>query len=84
MYVVVLKRKAEKQYKMLALKDRKRVLSALQHLRENPWTGKKLEGDLLGKWSLRVWPYRIIYVVEKEKITVTVLAIGHRQGVYKK
>ncbi|MBP9850444.1 MAG: type II toxin-antitoxin system RelE/ParE family toxin, partial [Candidatus Peribacteraceae bacterium] len=36
-----------------------------------------------GKYTLRVWPYRIIYKFEKQQLTVYVLEIGHRQGVYK-
>ena len=62
----------------------KRIDSAIDLLRENPFAGKKLEGEYEGAFSLRVWPYRIIYTVENEIVTVTVLRVGHRQGIYKK
>jgi len=42
-----------------------------------------LEGEYRGQWSLRVWPYRIIYRVEKRKLIVLILEIAHRQGAYK-
>jgi mRNA-degrading endonuclease RelE of RelBE toxin-antitoxin system len=45
--------------------------------------GKKLQGDHKGQRSLRVWPYRIVYVVQQKVVTIAVLKIGHRQGVYK-
>jgi addiction module RelE/StbE family toxin len=58
------------------------VFDALEGLREDPYAGKKLQGELYGLYSLRVWPYRIIYMVEKRIITVTVVAIGQRKDVY--
>ena len=82
MFAVVLKKKAEKQYNGLPEKDREKVLATLQGLRENPWQGKKLQGELSGLFSLRVWPYRIIYTIEKQIVTVTVVAIGQRKDVY--
>lgn len=84
MYVVILKRRAEKQYGKLPKHDRRRVLLALQGLRQDPWQGKKLESDLEGFFVIRVWPYRIIYTIEKRIVTVTVVAIGHRKDVYRK
>lgn len=84
MYVVILKRSAEKQYTKLPKHDRQRVLAALQGLRSDPWQGKKLEGDLEGLYAIRVWPYRIIYTMEKKMVTVTVVAIGHRKDIYGK
>lgn len=61
-----------------------RVLTALQDLREDPWRWKKLEGELSGFWSVRVWPYRIIYIIEKNIVTVTIVAIGKRKDVNRK
>lgn len=83
MYIVEVKKKAKKEIERLPMKDRQRVLKALQVLRENPFAGKKLEGEYEGAWMLRVWPYRIIYVIYREIVTVVVLRVGHRQGVYR-
>lgn len=41
--------------------------------------GKPLTGELRGYYRLRSDPYRIIYRIEKEKITVYVLHIGLRK-----
>ncbi|MBU2213170.1 type II toxin-antitoxin system RelE/ParE family toxin [Patescibacteria group bacterium] len=84
MYKVVIKKKAQKQFDRLPTKDQKRVLVALQSLRKDPYNGKKLEGELALFWSMRVWPYRIIYMIEKKIVTVSVVAIGDRKNVYKK
>ena len=81
-YAVILKRKAEKQYARLPDKDRLRVLACLNALANNPWQGKKLRGQLQNLYSWRVWPYRIIYTIERQIVGVSVLAIGHRKEVY--
>lgn len=84
MYIVVLKKRAEKQYGKLPEHDRWRVLLALQGLRQDPWQGKKLKSDLKGLYTIRVWPYRIIYTIERRMVTVAVVAIGHRKDVYRR
>ena len=82
MYSIEIKRKAKKEMQALTKKDQQRVFAAFNVLRENPFIGKKLEGKYEGARSLRVWPYRIIYTVYQEIVTVTVLRVAHRQGVY--
>lgn len=80
--VIVLKR-AEKERSKLPAKDQQRILAALVSLQTAPFRGKKLEGDFAGAWAIRVWPYRIIYTIEKHLVTVTVVKIGHRKDVYR-
>lgn len=82
-YKVIVLKKAEKERRTLPPKDQKRVLQALISLETDPFRGKKLHGDFLGAWAIRVWPYRIIYTIDRSIVTVTVFGIGHRQGVYK-
>lgn len=74
---------ALKRLKKIPETWQRRVVKAISGLQENPYEGKKLQGKLDGLYSLRVWPYRIIYFVEKQEITVIILDIGHRQNVYK-
>lgn len=82
MYRVILIPKAEKQLEKLERRYQERITAALLKLKEHPFSGKKLEGELEGGRAIRVWPYRIIYTVDKKIITVTVVAIGHRKDVY--
>ena len=84
MYIVILKKRAAKQHAKLSKDDQERVVAALDELRENPFTGKKLDGEQAGLWSVRVWPYRIIYMIDKNIVTVTVVAIGQRKDVYRR
>ena len=82
MYKVVIRPRARKQLKKLPPKQQIRIVKALEVLAEDPFVGKKLKGDHMGEYRWAVWPYRIIYMIEKKKVTVFVLAIGHRQGIY--
>lgn len=84
MFRIVIHRSARKDLRRLPKKDLARVGTAIRSLREHPYGGEKLEGDLAQYWSLHVWPYRIIYTIAKEIVTVTVVAVGHRQGIYKR
>lgn len=83
MYRVEVKKGAEKEIRALPRKEQQRVVAAFDVLQKNPFVGKKLEGKYEGAWSLRIGPYRIIYTVDRKIVTVTVLRVGHRQGVYK-
>lgn len=82
MYNVVIERKAQKQLKKIPQKFQDKIIPALRYLAHDPFAGKKLHGDRKNEYALRVWPYRIIYTIDKKIVTVFVLAIGHRQGVY--
>lgn len=83
MYQVILERKAHKELQRLGKKEQKRIQRAIDYLAVDPLTGKKMKGEYEGQYTLRVWPYRIIYKIKKKTVTVFVLAIGHRQGIYR-
>ena len=83
MYKIEFSSQAKKNLKKIAKKDKPDIFSALFNLRENPYLGKKLSGKLKNQYSLRIRIYRIIYRIYKSKLTILILRIGHRQGVYK-
>lgn len=82
-YRIILKPKAEKELKKLPDKDRKRVIELLKKISADPFSGKKLEGEFKNLWSLKVWPYRIIYYIHKKELMIIVIRIRHRQSSYK-
>jgi len=81
-FQVLLKPSVQKQLDKFDIKTRKRLLVAIENLSTTPYMGKKLRGLLDGYYSYRVWPYRIIYAVIKDKLVVLVVSVGYRQGVY--
>lgn len=80
---VLLTPDAEKQLTKLPRVTHSRIFRKLDFLKENPFAGKPLERNLKGHYSLRAWPYRIIYTIIKPKQVILITAIQHRQGVYK-
>ena len=81
MLQVIITPKAQKQYNHLPSKEQSKIKKKLMTLGNDPYSGKKLSGELAELRSLRVWPYRIIYYIEEDKIFIT--SIIHRQGAYK-
>ncbi len=44
--------------------------------------GKSLSGEFAGLWRYRVGNYRMICMVEDDKLVVLVLRVGHRKDAY--
>lgn len=80
---VILSPKASKQLQKLQIKEGLKVTGKLRLLEQHPFSGKPLAGQFKGYYSLRSWPYRIVYEIFKEKRTVLIDTIEHRQRVYK-
>ena len=83
MYRILYKETARRALKKIPKKWQARLVKAIDGLKHEPFQGKKLQGELHGLYSLRVWPYRIIYQVKVHEVTIFILTIGHRQGIYK-
>lgn len=83
MYRVFLSRIAEKDLVKVDKENKPRIFAALFDLRRDPYLGKKLEGKFCECYSLRVGQYRIIYKIHKARLTILIIRIGPRQGVYK-
>lgn len=80
---LALSKDAQKQYSRLPKPQKSKILKKLTELERNPYVGKKLEGELKGLYSLRAWPYRILYGINEDKQIIEVHKIAHRQGAYK-
>ena len=46
--------------------------------------GHPLQPELAGLWAARRGPYRVVYEIDDEEATVTVLRIDHRGDVYRR
>lgn len=74
------KSQAIKQLKRLPLREKKKVVRKLEFLVKDPWLGKPLKGELEGFYSLRAWPYRIIYKISNRAIII--FSVTHRRAAY--
>lgn len=82
MPIVILSKTAEKEFTRLPKAEKKKIIKKILILKEEPFAGKILAGELQGLFSLRVWPYRIIYEFKKPN-KIIIHHILHRQKVYK-
>ncbi|PKM51426.1 MAG: type II toxin-antitoxin system mRNA interferase toxin, RelE/StbE family [Firmicutes bacterium HGW-Firmicutes-7] len=46
--------------------------------------GKPLIANHKGKWRYRIGEYRLLCLIEDDRITITVIQIGHRKEIYKR
>ncbi len=65
---------------------KKRIISKLKVLSENPESLKnnikKLKGKLINFYRLRVGNYRIIFSYEDDKMIILIVRVGHRKEIY--
>lgn len=45
--------------------------------------GKALTANLAGRWRYRIGDYRMICLIQDDKLVILALTIGHRRDVYK-
>ncbi|MEA3457378.1 MAG: type II toxin-antitoxin system RelE/ParE family toxin [Candidatus Thermoplasmatota archaeon] len=74
---------SKKQFKKFEKETQKRIIKALERIRIRPEIHvKKLVGD--PGYRLRVGDYRVLLDIEKGKLIILVIKIGHRTNLYKK
>ena len=83
MYDVEVTSAARKELKKLPKKKQQRFFGVIEFLKEFPYSGKKLSGELQGYYSVRLWPYRVIYIADRKKKKVIVVAVKHRRESYR-
>jgi mRNA interferase RelE/StbE len=69
-------RELEKLEKIIA----RRIFKKISELKENPYSKDLIKLKTEEGFRLRVGDYRIILVIEKDKILI--LKIGHRKNIY--
>ena len=85
MYKILLHRNVAKAYENLDNRTAARVNKSIDALKENPFYGKnikKLRGELVGGYRLRVGRYRVIYRVDEQEKTVIIDDFGAREKIY--
>jgi len=84
MYTLLLKATAEKDLRKLPRPILERIHPRLLALRTapRPAGALKLAGALEG-WRVRVGDYRIVYIIDDDAQTVTIVRVRHRREVYR-
>ena len=77
-FTLEIKPKARKNLDKIMGSYHSRLIVALDEIVANPFSGKALSGDRKGQYSVRVWPYRIIYIIKKKELIILVVEVDHR------
>jgi mRNA interferase RelE/StbE len=58
------------------------VKAAIRALSNDPALGEPLQRELDGMFKYRVKRFRVVYVVDRRRRILRILAVGHRRAVY--
>lgn len=81
-YRIEIPKRVQKELERLPRKFQERIVAKLHMLATDPSLGKRLQGEFEGLYTVRVWPYRIIYEIKRKELVVLVLKVAHRKSVY--
>ncbi len=83
-YEIILKPTAEKSMDKIPLPAGRRIVDAMEELRNNPRPAGvvKMAGDE-NLWRIRVGNYRIVYEIHDDRLVILVLRVAHRKDVYR-
>lgn len=81
-YEILFHHKSQRVFNQLDKAIKLRIVKSINKLKQNPFIGKPLVGNLSGLWRLRVDKYRIIYQIKKSELIVYIIDIGHRKNIY--
>jgi mRNA interferase RelE/StbE len=82
-YSVLVTHSAEKEIASLPVEVRRLVVLRIQALATDPRPhgSEKLSGE--EKYRIRQGRYRVVYTIDDEIVTVTVVRVAHRSDVYR-
>lgn len=85
MYQLIIQASAQKELSKLPKIEYLKIQKIILSLAENPFPKGclKLEATEEKLYRIRKGDYRVIYTVEHEIITVTILKVAHRRDVYR-
>jgi mRNA interferase RelE/StbE len=83
-YVIEFTASASRELRNLDRPIQRRIAEKIEQLREDPVPpgARKFYGEA-GHWRIRVGDYRVIYRIEKRRLIVVVVRVGHRREAYR-
>ena len=82
MYEIIFSQSAQRQLKKLNKDIQKRIIAVLERIRIRPEAHvRRLVND--PAYRLRVGDYRVIMDIDRNRLVILILKIGHRRSIYK-
>ncbi len=76
-------RRAVKELRKLSPQDRRRVVTAVERLRDRPLAGEPLSGEWKCFQRLLVGASLVVYCYDGARLLVLVVRVGHGRSVYR-
>ena len=88
LYSVEFKTSAVKELQRLPKAIQVKILDAMRLLAADPFSSllpiRKMEGrSSENRFRLRIGRYRVVYEVQKKKVVIFVIRVGHRKDIYR-
>jgi len=80
-FIIYIPNSVTKSLSRIPLPWKERIAKAIDLLEENPYMGEKMTGQLANCRKIRIWPYRIVYQINKKEGFIKILEIEHRGNV---
>ena len=83
-YTIEFTASALREFRALDRQLQRRVATKVSELAEDPFPAgaRKFQGED-DHWRIRVGDYRVIYRIEKHRVVIVIVRIGHRREVYR-
>lgn len=82
MYKIIIAKNVRKDIFLLKKRYQVAFVNTLKELKVDPKLGKPLTRELVGKYSIKIGAYRLIYKLDLKDKIVNVIIVGHRSTVY--
>ena len=83
-YTVFFTKTAQKDYDSIRdLKLRRGINRVIDEIKEDPYQFKKLSGPLSHLRSAKTFSFRVLYLIENEKLIIWIVGIDNRKDAYR-
>jgi mRNA interferase RelE/StbE len=55
-----------------------RINRAIDNLKFDPYLGEKMGGDMAPRRKIKIWPYRIMYIIDEKIKLISIVEVEHR------
>lgn len=80
-YLVITPKNIKKAVIKIPPPWRLRIIENLRKLETDPFLGVPMKGELKDNRKLAVWPYRIIYKIDRQAKIIIIMEVGHRGNI---
>ena len=80
-YSIFISKSVRKSLLHIPLPWSERIVKAIDLLEKDPYLGEKMKGQLADCYKIRVWPYRVIYKLDKANKAIIIIEVGHRGSI---